>query len=104
MTDPDQHDEVLRTTSAECELHKFHIPSSHQNHIHHIWPLGEGGPNVKENTIVVCPTGHANIHVILHEMKIMRGHVTYNSYLRQFSFQERRVAKLGWDRMQRKAL
>lgn len=29
---------------------------------HHIWPLGDGGPNVKSNRLLVCSNGHGEIH------------------------------------------
>lgn len=44
-----------------CEVHLSHRPSPHQTARHHVWPTGLGGP-VAGPTVVVCPTGHANIH------------------------------------------
>ena len=29
---------------------------------HHIWPLGDGGPNIKSNRLLVCSNGHGEIH------------------------------------------
>lgn len=36
--------------------------------MHHVFPLGHGGPNVPENRVVLCPTAHANVHVLLSYM------------------------------------
>lgn len=92
--------EPMRTTSQPCQVHGKHIPASHVNHFHHVWPLGEGGPDVPENKVTVCPTGHYNIHDLLREYKVRRGQVPYN-VLRRYSFKEREIAQLGWDRMRR---
>jgi len=88
------------TTAKPCQLHtKTHTPNPHQNHFHHIWPLGDGGPNTADNRVVVCPTGHANIHVLLTLFKAYRGTVPYNE-LRTFSFGEREYALRGWQAIQ----
>jgi hypothetical protein len=94
--------ELLRTAKP-CEVHKTHIPATHVNEIHHIWPLGHGGPNIAGNRIVVCATGHNNIHQLLTEFLAMRGQVPY-AVQRLYSFDERKLAKLGYERIQRKAL
>lgn len=100
-----QHESIppLYTTSKPCEVHTVHKPSSHINHEHHVWPRGHGGPNVAENLIVVCPTGHYNIHRLLEELLTARGEVPY-SVLRQFAHDERKYAQLGYDRITRQAL
>lgn len=33
--------------------------SRHYAEVHHIWPLGHGGPDEKSNMIIVCPNHHA---------------------------------------------
>lgn len=95
--------DTLRTTREPCLLHKSHVPNSHINERHHVWPLGEGGPNTKANIVVVCATGHNNIHDLIKLMKVHRGKVPY-AILRTFSFGEREVAKLGYDRITRGAM
>lgn len=55
----------LLTTSLLCQVHIRHIPRSHVNHVHHVWPKGLGGPEIAENKIITCPTGHYNIHQLL---------------------------------------
>ncbi len=92
-----------RMTTLPCLVHSKHIPESHVNHRHHVWPLADGGPSTNDNTVVVCPTGHGNIHALLKELLMHDGVLPY-SRLRQFARQERAIAMLGWERIQRKAM
>lgn len=98
--DPHSH---LLTTSQPCQVHKRHIPEPHVNHRHHVWPLGEGGPNIEDNIIAVCPTGHYSIHDLLKEYKLYNGKVPY-SVTRSYSLGERKYAELGYTRMTRNAM
>lgn len=98
----DPHSKVL-TTSQPCQVHKRHIPEPRQNQRHHVFPLGEGGPNIEDNIVVSCPTGHMNIHMLLREFKLYSGKVPY-SVLRQYSLGERQYAELGYKRMTRNAM
>lgn len=47
---------------SPCVVHAYHWPPLLETQLHHVWPLGMGGPDVKENKVWVCPTGHRNIH------------------------------------------
>jgi hypothetical protein len=96
------HGDVL-TTSQPCVVHRKHMPESHVNHRHHIWPKGEGGPDIEDNIIAVCPTGHYNIHHLLTEYRTTMGRVTYD-VLRRYSFGERKYAELGYKRITRQAM
>lgn len=93
----------LMTTALPCAVHGKHIPASHQNHYHHVWPRGTGGPDIKANQVVVCPTGHYNIHQLLDLFLLHSGEVPYST-LRTFAFEERRLARLGWERITRGAM
>lgn len=90
-------------TSAPCQVHRQHVPVSHQNHHHHVWPLALGGPDVTENIIIVCPTGHYNIHTLLDQYVLHRGEVPW-SVLKRYGFSERDVAQLGYRRYARGSL
>lgn len=65
------HDEALTeplTASQKidpCRCVKNHTPQVTRTHIHHIWPLGLGGPDTKENKKPLCPTTHGEVHLIL---------------------------------------
>ena len=92
-----------RGTTAPCAVHFTHQPTSHINEIHHLWPLGHGGPNVPENKIVVCATGHNSIHDLLAKWLAAAGDPGWD-VSRHYTTGERAAAKLGYDRIQRGAL
>lgn len=102
MNEADPHSE-LRTTSQPCQLHKTHIPEPHVNHRHHVYPLGDGGPDIADNIIVACPTGHYSVHDLLAHYRMLMGKVPY-AITRRYSVEERKYAKLGYDRIVRKAM
>lgn len=99
MTQVDPHSKA-RTTVQPCQLHTKHMPETHVNQRHHIWPLSEGGPDTEDNVIVTCATGHANVHDMINQYVMHMGNLPY-SVLRRYSMQERHFAKLGYDRMTR---
>lgn len=49
-------------TKATCHCVGKHIPKAMELHKHHVWPLGEGGPDTRENLVILCPTTHSNVH------------------------------------------
>lgn len=93
----------LLTKPVDCEVHGRHAPHSHVNEHHHVWPKGEGGPSVPENVVVVCATGHNNIHLLIRLFKAHKGAPPY-SVLRTFSTGEREYAALGYQRLTRKSM
>lgn len=98
----DPHTQI-RSTVAACQVHNRHIPAPHINHRHHIWPLGEGGPDIEDNIVVVCATGHYSIHDLLSHYKMYQGNPPY-TVLKRYAFGERKYAKLGYDRITRKSM
>jgi hypothetical protein len=48
-----------------CSVHRYHWPRPTRTVLHHIWPLGMGGPDVKTNKVQVCDTGHYTIHGLI---------------------------------------
>lgn len=112
MTDPtepgplefDPHAELiamgarLTPTTAQCVVHGVHRPTSHVQENHHIWPQGLGGPNVAENLVYVCATGHNNIHRLMALMaKARSGDLPYE-VTRSYAREELRLAQLGYRR------
>ncbi len=90
------NDTLLKTTHP-CQVHSgLHVPASHLNHKHHVWPLSLGGPDSRTNQVIVCPTGHYNIHALLDEYVTLRGEVPW-SVIRRYAFGERKYAKLGYE-------
>lgn len=90
-------------TDEPCTFHRQHLPEPHINHRHHVWPLGDGGPDTAENRVVICPTGHANVHDLLTQYRLHAGVVSY-SVTRRYSRAERALAKTGWERICRRAM
>jgi hypothetical protein len=87
-----------RTTRAPCQVHANHTPQSHINEVHHVWPLGDGGPNIPANKVTVCATGHNNIHDLLNKYRQAAGDPGWET-LRHYTRQERVYAALGWQRI-----
>lgn len=54
-----------RLPGDQCQVHGWHRPPVLETERHHVWPLGMGGPDVESNIVLVCGTGHANIHRVL---------------------------------------
>ena len=91
------------TTAQPCVVHSTHIPSSHVNEIHHVWPKGHGGPDIPENRIVICATGHNTVHQLIDELILTKGDVPW-SLSRHYAAKERALAKLGYERIVRQAM
>ena len=56
---------MQQTTTLQCECVAEHRPSSVENDVHHIHPLGEGGPDTPDNRVVRDPALHRGTHRIL---------------------------------------
>lgn len=95
---------MSHTRGVTCQVHGWHRPRVHEPDVHHIWPLGDGGPQTADNQVVVCPTGHRNIHQLLAQYRAWadRG-VPPWSIRRQYSLGERRLAAQGWAEIRKAA-
>jgi hypothetical protein len=82
-----------------CVCVKVHIPKPAVLHAHHVWPLGEGGPNTSANELWVCPTTHYGIHALWPLMDRYDGKVP-TTELKRFSRYVRAVVQRGWDTKQ----
>jgi HNH endonuclease len=51
--------------TIECELHEYHSPEVTSFDVHHVIPQAAGGPDTEENKVVICPTGHRNVHNLI---------------------------------------
>lgn len=85
------------TRGVGCQVHAWHRPRVSEPDVHHVWPLGDGGPDTAENRVVVCPTGHRNIHVLLAHYRAWadRGQPPW-SIRRRYTRGEQRLAARGW--------
>lgn len=84
---------------ATCACVSEHRPAPDELHIHHIWPLGWGGPDTAWNRVWLCPTSHANVHVLLAAYQKAGGMPAWE-VRRRFSPYVRGLADEGWRRLQ----
>jgi hypothetical protein len=82
-------------TKAPCLVHTNHTPQSHINEVHHIWPLGMKGPDIPANRIVICATGHNNVHDLLSSLVRNNGFLAGDT-LRRYGKADRRLAMMGY--------
>lgn len=80
-----------------CEVHGSHAPLPYGTDLHHVWPRGMGGPDVAENRVAVCATGHQNIHAVL-RLLIKHGGAVPKDDLKGFARAEIKFATLGYER------
>lgn len=83
---------VVMGTTCAVHKHRELVPL----HVHHIWPEGEGGPNVEWNRVTVCANGHYSIHALIDVYKRQRGDVPW-PVLRQYGRKVRELAKHGYE-------
>ena len=50
-----------KQTLLPCRVHGYHWPPPTSNELHHVFPLYMGGEERGEK-VVICPTGHENVH------------------------------------------
>lgn len=62
---------------------------------HHVWPLGNGGPDVRQNKIRVCANGHYSIHAMLDYLQKANGDVPWE-FAKHFSPTIRNWAQHGY--------
>jgi len=82
--------EPMRLPGDQCSVHRFHRPPIRETEVHHVWPLGAGGPDNAGNRVRCCPSGHANIHVALRDLVHLR--------VPKGTREERRLAQVGFAR------
>lgn len=83
---------VVMGTDCAVHRHRELVPL----HVHHVWPTGEGGPDVEWNKITVCANGHYAIHALLDIFKKQRGDVPW-IVLRRYGRKVRQFAKYGYE-------
>ena len=86
-----------QTTSAPCLHHRSHSPEPKQNHFHHIQPLSWNGPDTAANRTTLCPTSHANTHLILDQWRKANDEPPWE-FLKHYGPAERELARLGFER------
>jgi 5-methylcytosine-specific restriction endonuclease McrA len=61
--------------------------------VHHIWPLGDGGPNTASNKVTLCSNAHSAVHDLL--AKRRKGPVPW-PVRRRYGPGVRHLAEDGW--------
>jgi 5-methylcytosine-specific restriction endonuclease McrA len=78
----------------ECwaHTHREDVPLE----LHHVWPKGQGGPDVKANRVVICSNAHSAAHDLL--AKMLKEHTTALpwSVKRRYGRKVRRLAEVGY--------
>ena len=85
---------------TECAVHRHRewVPLE----IHHVWPMGDGGPNSPANKVTVCENGHGAIHAYIDHLR--RNPKPPWVIRRRFGRKVRALGQLGFDRITRKAM
>lgn len=90
-----------RVMGFQCAVHRHRdlVPIER----HHVWPLGEGGPDTKDNIVVVCSNGHELIHHYIRELLKHKGSPPWEVSIR-YGRKVRILGKLGYNRIIRQAM
>lgn len=76
---------------TDCAVHRH--TSAVPLEVHHIFPVGDGGPNAEVNKITVCANGHYEIHACLDLLR--HGKLTWRQKI-SFGYRVRTYALAGW--------
>jgi hypothetical protein len=88
------HYGVVMDLQCAVHRHRSWVPIE----VHHIWPLGDGGPNQAANKVTVCANAHYSIHALLDYYARCRDHQVAPQWVftRKFSPRIRHLADQGW--------
>lgn len=84
-----------------CIVGRYHFPRPSRYVHHHVWPRGDGGPNVATNRIEACDAHHVAIHELLDLYR--KGPVPW-SVRRHYSRGVQKWAAEGWRRIAAQSL
>lgn len=89
--------QTVSPSEGKCLCVGKHIPKPMELHKHHVWPVGEGGPDTKANLLILCPTTHANVHRLwrLYERYDLEGRRPPWSELKGYSEYARSIVERG---------
>jgi hypothetical protein len=78
-----------------CHRHRDDVPLE----VHHVWPLGNGGPDIKANRVSVCSNAHSATHDLLSRMVKSGGRVPWTVRIR-YGRRVRQLAATGYAAIQ----
>lgn len=68
--------------------------------VHHIWPVGDGGPDTKANRVTICANAHGAVHDLIDKgrrTKLPAGPLALPwSIRRRYGARVRKLADVGW--------
>lgn len=79
-------------TNCWAHRHRELVPIE----IHHVWPLGNGGPNIPSNKVAVCANAHSSAHDLLDKMMHAQTIHLPLTVQRLYGWKVRRVARAGY--------
>lgn len=79
-----------------CRCVQRHVPAPRELHRHHVWPTGEGGPNIAANLLYLCPTSHASAHRLWREYAQLGGEPVWE-IRKIYSPYVRKIVAQGWN-------
>jgi hypothetical protein len=80
-------------TNCWAHRHRELVPIE----IHHVWPLGDGGPNASGNKVALCANAHSSTHDLLAKMKHSRTVHLPEPVQRMYGVKVRRLARAGFN-------
>jgi hypothetical protein len=84
----------------QCRCVGKHIPKPLELYIHHVWPIEEGGPDVKENQVILCPTADSNVDKLWSLYEEHSGRPPWD-ILRNYSEYTRAIVEKGREQRRR---
>lgn len=81
--------------TVSCPCVGDHNPNPTTFDEHHIVPLAWDGPDEDSNLIILCPTTHRNVHLLLNAWKREGGEPAWK-FRQKFSPFVRELAERGW--------
>jgi 5-methylcytosine-specific restriction endonuclease McrA len=63
---------------------------------HHVWPIGQGGPNVRTNKVRICSNAHSSTHDLLSKMMAAHTAAVPWKLRRRYGRKVRRLAEAGY--------
>ncbi len=79
----------------DCAVHRHRedVPLE----VHHIWPMGDGGPDKAHNRVRLCANAHGAIHDLIDKGRKVKGPGNLPWLLkRRYGRKVRQLAATGW--------
>lgn len=80
---------------ASCPCVEDHNPNPTTFDRHHIVPLSWDGPDNDANLVILCPSMHRNVHLLLNKWRDVGGEPSWE-YRKYFGHYARKLAEIGY--------